>query len=369
LIGSPYGDQLRWKQQAINDALAGALGAGTVEVLPIIGSQSPFGYRNQAKLVLRQTRGGVIAGLYAPGTHDVIDVRQCPVHHPVINRVVVTVTTLLTDFGMPIYDERSGKGMLRYVVVRYSSWLRQAQVILVSSRQPPGLAQLVRRLRRVTKGLKSVVLNINRSSGNVIFGSRWMSLGGPEGIVERFGPVKLHVRAGSFLQANRWVATRLYRLADRWLSGRGDETVVDLYAGAGGIALTLAPSVARVFAVEESDTATGDARSNARRNGISNLRAISGAVENVLSQLRGQLGTVDAVTLNPPRTGVPERVVREIVALRPRAVLYLSCDVETLARDLARLSALGYRTVRAQPADMLPQTRHIECLALAERAS
>ena len=369
LIGRPYSEQLRLKQRVIETALAGALGAGAVDVLPIIGSETPFGYRNQARLVLRQSRAGVVAGLYAQGTHHVIDACECPVHHPAINRVVKAAIALLPDHGIPVYDERTGTGMLRYLVVRYSSWLRQTQVILVSAKRPPGLARFARGLRRVCRGLKSVVLNINPTRGNVIFGSRWMSLGGPDGIVERFGSLKLHASPGSFLQANRWIAARLYRLIDRWVSGRGEETVIDLYAGVGGIALTLAPGVRRVYAVEENETATGDARSNARRNGISNLRAVSGSVERVVAQLRRELGAVDVVTLNPPRSGVPEGVIAEVAALSPRTVLYLSCDAGTLARDLARLSALGYRTLRAQPADMLPQTEHIECLALAERVS
>ena len=368
LIGLAYTEQLRRKQRAVEAALASALGPGAVEMLPILGSHRPFGYRNQAKLVLRRTRLGVLAGLYAPGTHHVVDGRSCPVHHPAINRILMAATTLLTDEGIPIYDENSGTGMLRYLVVRYSFWLRQAQVILVSAKLPAGIGHFVRGLRRRCRALKSVALNLNPTRGNVMFGSRWMSVWGEDGIVERFGFLKLRARAGSFVQANPWIAARLYRLADGWVSGRAEETVVDLYAGVGGIALSLAPSVRRVYAVDENETATGDSRSNARRNGISNLRALAGPVEEVVVELRRELGTVDVVTLNPPRTGVTEKVIDEVVGLRPRAVLYLSCDVDTLARDLSRLALLGYRTVRAQPADMLPQTEHIECLVLAERS-
>jgi 23S rRNA (uracil1939-C5)-methyltransferase len=339
-----------------------------VDELPIIGSRAVFGYRNQAKLVLRRTRTEVIAGLYAPGTHRLVDTRACPVHHPAINRIVQTATALLTAGDISIYDERTRSGALRYLVVRYSFWLRQAQVILVAAERPPGLATFVRTLRRRCRALKSVVLNVNASPGNVIFGSQWIPLGGPEGIVERFGHVKLHARAGSFLQANPWVATRLYRLAGEWLAGSGEETIVDLYAGIGGIGLTVAPSVRRVYAVEESERAVSDARSNARRNGISNLRALAGRAEQMAAQLRRDVGAADVVSLNPPRTGVPAAVIDEVAALRPRLVLYLSCDPETLARDLVRLRERGYVPRRVQPADMLPQTEHVECLAMAELA-
>jgi 23S rRNA (uracil1939-C5)-methyltransferase len=268
-----------------------------------------------------------------------------------------------------MYDERARTGILRYIVVRYSSWLRQAQIILVTAERPPGLAGFVRGLRRRCRDLVSVVLNINPTHGNVIFGSDWITFYGRDGIVERFGSVKLQARAGSFLQANPWVAGRLYRTAERWVAGRGGETLVDLYTGVGGIAVTVAPSVGRVYAIEENPRATGDARSNARRNGISNLRVLTGQVERLLPELRRELGSADVVTLNPTRGGAPAALLMEIAALRPRAVLYLSCDVETLVRDLGRLGTLGYRAVRAQPADMLPQTEHIECLVLAERGS
>jgi 23S rRNA (uracil1939-C5)-methyltransferase len=366
-VGQPYTEQLRRKQAAVEAALAGALGAGTVEVLRIIGSRAPFGYRNQAKMVLKRTRTGVVAGLYAPGTHRVVDAGACPVHHPAINRILATTTALLAEHDISIYDEREAQGALRYLVVRYSLWLRKAQVILVSTECPPALAGFIRVLRRRCRDVQSVVLNLNASRGNVIFGSQWMAVGGPTGIVDRVGTLKLHVSAGSFLQANPWIAGRLYRLAGRWVSGHADETVADLYAGVGGVALTVAPDVRRVYAVEENAMATADCRSNARRNGISNVRALNGSVEELVAQLHNDLGACDVVTLNPPRTGVPADVLAGVAALRPRALVYLSCSIETLARDLARLRAHGYATRRVQPADMLPQTDHVECLALLER--
>lgn len=338
---------------------------GRPEVLPMIGSRSPFGYRNQAKLVLRRVRGRVIAGLYAPGTHRVVDVRSCPVHHPAINGVVAAAIELMEAANVSIYDEDTGTGALRYLVVRYSFWLRQSQVILVAAETPAGLGRLVRDLRRRCRTLRSSVLNINPSRGNVIFGPRWLALGGAPAILERMDRLTLQARAGSFIQANPWVAGRLYRTAGRWAGIRDTDTVADLYAGIGGLALTLAPAVRRVYAIEENEIAVGDARSNARRNGIGNVRGLAGAVESVLPQLRHDIGRADVVTLNPPRSGVADAVVPEIAALEPRAVLYLSCDPTTLARDLARLHAHGYRTVRVQPADMLPQTAHVECLALA----
>jgi len=350
----------------VERALETALGPGRVEVQRILGSRMPFGYRNQAKLVLRRTRQGVVAGLYAPGTHRVVDASACAVHHPAINRVLAVITELLSDSDITIYDERTAQGALRYCVVRYSVWLRQVQVILVSAERPPGLAGFIRALRRRCRDLKGIVLNLNADRGNVIFGSQWIPVGGRPGIVDRFGAVKLHISAGSFLQANPWIAGRLYRQAARWVGGRADDTVVDLYAGVGGIALTMAPDVRRVYAVEESELATGDCRSNARRNGISNLRALAGPAEDVVAQLRTDLNSVDVVTLNPPRTGVPPSALAAIAALQPRAMVYLSCSVDTLARDLAELQGHGYVARCIQPADMLPQTEHVECLALIE---
>jgi len=294
-----------------------------------------------------------------------VDARACAVHHPAINQVVAATVELLERGGASIYDERSRRGALRYLVVRHSFWQRRTQLVFVAAEQPVGLGALLRALRRRCRTVASVVLNMNASPGNVIFGPKWIALGGAEAIVERMNGVKLQARAGSFIQANPWIAGRLYLTLDRWVGGAGGETVVDLYAGIGAIALTLAPSMRRVYAIEEGEIATGDARSNARRNGIGNLRALAGPVEQLLPQLRRDLGSADVVTMNPPRSGVPAEVLAEVAALRPRAVAYLSCDLASLARDLAQLAVHGYRTVRIQPADMLPQTEHVECLALA----
>jgi 23S rRNA (uracil1939-C5)-methyltransferase len=367
LVGQPYTAQLRLKQAAVERVLGAALGPGAPEILPILGARTPFGYRNQAKLVLRQTRAGLLAGLYAPGTHHVVDASACAVHHPAINRIVAVTTALITAARMPIYDERTGGGALRYLVVRHGLWQRRAQVILVAARRPEGLAALAHQLRRRCPTVASIVLNLNPAPRNVLFGPRWIALVGADGIVDRFGHVKLLARAGAFLQANPWVAGRLYGLVERWVAAHGRETVIDCYAGIGGIALTVAPGAGRVFAIEENTIAADDARSNARRNGVSNLRVLAGPVERVLPLLRREIGQADAATLNPPRAGVPPDVLDEIAALGPRRIVYVSCNPETLGRDLARLATGGYRTLHVQPVDMFPQSDQIECVALAER--
>lgn len=367
LIGRPYAQQLRHKEAILQAALNALPRRHSGEVLPIIGSRATFGYRNQAKLVLGKARTGVRAGLYAPGTHRLVDASACVVHHPAINKVVAAVRRLVDRSGLSIYDERSGEGTLRYLIVRYSFWLRQSLAVFVATERPACLTGLARDLRRSVRGLTGVVLNLNRTRGNVLFGDAWLSLSGRDGLVDRFGTLKLGTRAGSFVQANPWVAGRLYRTVEKWVRGRDHETIVDLYAGTGAIALTVAPGVKRVFAVEESETAVGDARSNARRNGISNVRVLSGAAETVLRGLRGDLGKADVVTLNPPRTGVLSEVVDAVAALDPRTIVYMSCNPKTLVRDLERFRQSGYVTERLQPADMLPQTEHVECLALLNR--
>jgi len=259
--------------------------------------------------------------------------------------------------------------MLRYLVVRYSSWHRQTQVIVVSAKRPPALGRFARGLRRVCRGLKSVVLNIQpdprqRDLRNPVDVARRAG-----GIVERFGSLKLQASPGSFLQANRWVAARLYRLIDRWVSGRGEETVIDLYAGSAASRSPWRPGFDVYMRSKRTRRRRANARSNARRNGISNVRAVSGSVERVVVQLRRELGAVDVVTLNPPRSGVPEGVIAEVAALSPRTVLYLSCDAGTLAtRPLpAQRSRLPHAT-RAAGRHASADRAH-RGLALAERVS
>jgi 23S rRNA (uracil1939-C5)-methyltransferase len=367
LIGMPYGPQLERKQEAVRAALAAHPVLAGIAVPKPIGSPKAFGYRNQAKLVARRIRGTLRLGLYRPGTHEVADVGRCPVHDPTIGRVLEGLREIVERHGVPTYDERSGQGWLRYVVVRCSGWQRSAQVILVvRDRSFEGERQLVRALMRL-HGVTSVVLALNPQPGNAIFAGRFVAAAGKDALIERVGDLRLKTRAGVFLQANIGVARRLYEHVTRWADPRAGEVCVDLYCGVGAISFHLAAHAGRVFGLEESPIAVLDAKENIRLNGFHNVRFLAGPADGLLPDLAARLERVDLITLNPPRKGVDEPTRRAIVACGAARLVYMSCDPVTLARDLAWFAAHGYATEAVQPFDLLPQTDHVECVALLRR--
>jgi 23S rRNA (uracil1939-C5)-methyltransferase len=335
----------------------------------VVGSRDLFGYRNVAKLAVRAGQGGELrAGVYAPGTHRLVDADGCAVQHPAINALVAATLEEASAAGIEPFDERDGSGELRYIVVRHSAWMRRALLVLVSAQQDDRrLRALSRRLAARCRSLGGVVLNFNAEPGNVIFGRRFSTLRSGATLLERLGFLKLQVSPASFLQANPWTARRIYETALAWAAPQPDEVTVDLFCGIGPLSLYLATRARLVVGVEESPSSVRDARANQRRNAFHNLRFEQGRAEEALPRLRETLRRVQVVTLNPTRKGASHGVLASIAGLDPRRIVYVSCDTDTLARDLERLAALGYRTARLQPFDMLPQTEHVEVVALLER--
>ena len=367
LIGRLYGEQLRLKHQRVAEAFARFPTTAALPIAPVIGSPRAFGYRNQAKLVARRVGRGLRLGLYRPGSHQVVDIRQCPTHHPLINRALAIVAEAVEHYGIPIYDERTRAGILRYVVVRVSNWAKTVQVILVThGRSLPQARELVRALvRRGT--VVSVVQNVNADPGNVIFGPTFVPLTRDATLIERVGALKLKTHAGAFLQANIPVARKLYEHALQWVAPQATEIAADLYCGVGAMAFHLGTAAKLVVGIEESPIAVADAKANARFNGFHNIRVDCGVVAKLLPEWRQRVPQFDILTLNPPRKGVDAETRAAIIACAAKRVAYISCDPTTLARDLDWFAAHDYRTMQVQPFDLLPQTDHVECVAALVR--
>ena len=367
--GLPYREQLARKRRRVESAIAARPSLGGAVVEDVVGSRDLFGYRNVAKLAVRAGKGGSLrAGVYAPGTHRLVDAQGCAVQHPALNAVVAATLAEASAAGIEPYDERDGSGELRYIVARYSAWTRRVLLVLVSAqRDDRRLRELARRLAARCRPLAGVVFNYNAERGNVILGRHFSTLRPSATLLERFGVLKLQVSPGSFLQANPWAARRIYETAVEWAAPEPQDVAVDLFCGIGPLSLYLATGARLVVGVEESPSAVRDARANQRRNAFHNLRFEQGRAEDVLPRTRQTLDGAQIVTLNPTRKGATQEVLTSIAALGPQRIVYVSCDADTLARDLERLAALGYRTARLRPFDMLPQTDHVEVVALLER--
>jgi len=367
-IGRPYGEQLRLKQERVRQAFSRYSSLATIEIPAVIGSPRAFGYRNQVKLVARRARRGLLLGIYRPQSHQVVDIAQCPVHAQLINRVLARTREVLERFEVPVYDERTHTGNLRYVVARVSQWTKRAQVILVTrDRVLPQTRSLVAQLQRI-HGVVSVVQNINDEAGNVILGPTFVPLTRETALVERIGFLKLKTQAGAFLQANITAARRLYERVLEWAAPTADDIAVDLYCGVGALTFYLATGAKHVYGIEDSLRAVIDAKANTRLNGFHNVRFYAGEVASTLPELAQRLNKIDVITLNPPRKGADAAARAAISACAPRRLVYISCYPDTLARDLDWFADLGYRVVQVQPFDLLPQTEHVECVAALGRA-
>lgn len=360
LVGRAYADQLATKTEIVHTALAGALGEDAVRVVaPIVAAPAREGYRVQSKLMVRDTSRGPIVGLYRPGTHRIEDASGCPLHDALIHAAIPLIRDALRDERIAIHG--AGRAGVRYLLLRASVATQRLLVTLVSSRvELDAVARLTRRLRR-TLPLAGLHVNENTTTGNVILGERMHRVWGETDLLERYGEVAIAAPATAFVQANTVMAARIYAEIARQAALTGTERVVDLYCGVGGIALTLAAGAREVVGIEESGDAVAAARRNARRNRRPNVRFEVGRVESALAA--AVRDGVDLVTVNPPRKGCGDAVVRALAVAAPPRILYLSCSPASLARDAAGLVAAGYRLERVQPLDLLPQTEHVEVLA------
>jgi 23S rRNA (uracil1939-C5)-methyltransferase len=307
-------------------------------------------------------------GIYRRASHDVVDLEDCPLHHALVNRVIKAASEGISKLKVPIWQEKNKTGILRYLVVRVSASSNQAMVTFVTYRR--AFNEIHHLARFIQERVPQVVVtcqNVNSSEGNVIFGAHDHFLTKQQTVQDRIGEVEVLISPRSFLQVNNEAAALLYHAVLERAGLDGKQTVLDLYCGIGGIALTLAPHAKRVVGFELNPEAVADARRNARLNQRRNCRFEAGDVRELLADLAEDDERVDLVVLNPPRKGCEREVLQQVAGLAPQRIIYVSCSPQTLARDLDILSGLGYDCREVQPVDMFPQTPHVENVALLER--
>jgi 23S rRNA (uracil1939-C5)-methyltransferase len=360
-----YEAQLAWKRTR----LARALGGLDVAVDACVASPRPLGYRNRSKLAAGGAGAKLVLGAYAPRTHDVVDTAGCRIAEPPLDDTAAALAALLRQANVTAYDERTLHGQLRHAVLRVA---HDGRVLAawVTARPLADGAALARAFRAARPEVIGVVEHVNRSRGNVIFAGAGGSdtvLDGAATIEDTLDvggrAVRVRLSPGAFFQANRAVAALAYAAIARALGVRAGDRVVDAYCGVGGIALALAPDAGEVVGIEAHAGAVADAAASAALNGVTNARFVAGDVGRELAALEG----ADVAVLNPPRKGCEPAVLAEVARLAPRAIAYLSCDPDTLARDLAVLATHGYRPRAVTPFDMLPHTPHVEALTILDR--
>ncbi len=364
LLSWKYEAQLDCKTKRVADALAAYPSLFEVALDEVWAAPDSLGYRASAKLVVARKRGKGQVGMYRRGSHDVVDIADCPLHHPLINRVAAVVREELDRRNISAYDANHRRGLLRYLLVRVSPAYDKAMVTFVTSeRNYREVTHLAKWVQRKVPEVISVHQNVNTSSGNVIFGRETYKVLGAPDLIDQVGDVRLRLGPTSFLQVHHAQAARIYRLVRDWCALREGESALDLYCGVGGISLHLAGKAHQVVGIETIAEAVRHAQANALMNGFSNCRFVSGDVETILADDLPMMGPLGAVVVNPPRSGCTPPVLTAIAAMQPRTLVYVSCHPDTLARDLALLVEQGFQVERVQPVDMFPQTPHVENVA------
>lgn len=361
-----YAEQLIQKEKQVRDNLQriAGLDMSQVNIHPTLGMDKPWRYRNKAQVPIGETEGGLVGGFYRQGTHEIIDMQECLIQHEQNDQVIQRVKEIASEINVKAYDEKTHHGLLRHVVVKYGFSTQELMIVLITNGgKIPQSDQLITRLRDEFTHLKSIVQNINTKRTNVIFGDKTILLWGEEYIHDYIGNIRFAISARSFYQVNPTQTKVLYDKALEYADLQGNETVIDAYCGIGTISLFLAQKAKKVLGVEIVPEAIADAKRNARLNNFNNVEFAVGEAEKVIPWWQAQGIMADVIVVDPPRKGCEESLLQTIIEMKPKRVVYVSCNPATLARDLKILAAGGFKTKEVQPVDMFPHTSHVECVS------
>lgn len=371
-----YAEQLRFKEKKIAQNLQRIGGMTEIPMEPIVGMESPFRYRNKAQFPIGQDKNGkLITGFYAGRTHQIMENRNCYLGVEQNEEILNRILAWMEENGVSAYQEETGKGLVRHVLIRFGFTTKEIMVCLVvNGKKLPAEKKLIQSLTEL-EGMTSITLSVNRERTNVIMGKEIRCLWGQEFITDYIGTVKYQISPLSFYQVNPVQTEKLYSLALEYAGLTGEETVWDLYCGIGTISLFLAQKAKKVYGVEIVPEAIADAKNNAKINGIENAEFFVGKSEEVLPEYYekyakkhpGEHAHADVIVVDPPRKGCEENLLRTMADMQPDRIVYVSCDSATLARDLKILQELGYEVRKVRGVDQFPMTCHVETVVLLSK--
>lgn len=358
-----YEEELRLKKQRVQDNLS-RIGGSDVTVEEILGAQDTLRYRNKAQYPV--SKNGAV-GFYRARTHEVIECEQCLLVKPEADAAAEALREYMQSCRVAGYDERTGRGLMRHLYVRSNAAGESLICVLVNGDRLPKEDRLVALLRDACPKCTGIVLGTNTKKGNVILGDRYRTLWGEDRLEDTLCGKRFRLSVPSFYQVNRAQAERLYAKAIEFAGLTGQETVLDLYCGAGTITLALSDHAKKVLGAEIVPEAIDDARENAARNGVKNAEFFCGDASDVAKKLARENLRPDVITVDPPRKGLAADVVESIAEMQPQRVVYVSCDSATMARDVKRFAALGYKAKRACAVDLFPRADHVETVCLLSK--
>ena len=361
-----YEKQLEFKTSKVRGHLERIGGFTDIPMEKILGMDQPFHYRNKAQFPVGKSKDGrIITGFYAGRTHSIIENRDCALGVTRNKEVLDRVIAHMEKFHIQPYDENTGKGLVRHVLIRYGFFTDEMMVcLIINGEKLPGEEALVKSLRQIPEAV-SVMVNVNKKRNNVILGEKVRLLWGQPYITDKIGEISYQISPLSFFQVNPYQTGRLYGKALEYAQLSGNETVWDLYCGIGTISLFLAQKAKMVRGVEIIPAAIENAKENARLNGFDNTEFFVGKAEEVLPEQFARTGErADVIVVDPPRKGCDETLLSTIIKMQPDRVVYVSCDSATLARDLKYLCERGYELKKVCPVDMFPNTVSVETVVL-----
>ncbi|WP_269919318.1 23S rRNA (uracil(1939)-C(5))-methyltransferase RlmD [Caldifermentibacillus hisashii] len=360
-----YEGQLQFKQNLVEQTLTRIGKLQDVNIHPIIGMEQPFHYRNKAQVPVGERNGRLITGFYKPRTHEIIDTDESVIHMEAINDAIKIVKEICSELGVAAYNEEAHTGVLRHIMARFGRKTDELMIVLITRTEKlPHREEIVGKIVAALPNVKSIVHNVNPKRTNVILGERTQVLWGQDVIYDYIGNVKFAISPRSFYQVNPVQTKVLYDKALAYAGLTGEEIVFDAYCGIGTISLFLAQQAKKVYGVEVVSDAINDAKKNADLNGITNVEFTVGEAETVIPNWAKEGIHADVIVVDPPRKGCDAALLKTIIEMKPKRVVYVSCNPATLARDLGILEADDYQTVEVQPVDMFPMTMHVECCAL-----
>lgn len=363
LLDMPYEEQLKKKQKDVEGLLKGICKVG-----PITGMEQPFHYRNKVHAVFGHRKGKPVSGVYREGTHEIVPVETCMIEDEKADEIIGTIRNLLTSFKIKTYDEGTGYGLLRHVLVKRGFATNQVMVVLVTTSPVfPSRNNFVRVLREQHPEIITVVQNQNDRITSMVLGDRERVLYGKGYIEDELCGCRFRISSKSFYQVNPVQTEKLYEKALELAGLTGTETVIDAYCGIGTIGIVASRRAKQVIGVELNQDAVRDAAANARLNKAANVQFYCNDAGRFMTGMAEQNAHADVLFMDPPRSGSTEEFIRAAAKLGPKRIVYISCNPETLARDLKVFRQHGYRAGEAWPYDLFPQTGHVETVVLLSK--
>jgi 23S rRNA (uracil-5-)-methyltransferase RumA len=325
-----------------------------------IGMEEPWKYRNKAQFQVGLLKGKVMAGLYGANSHRLININECIVQRPETTKVINNVKQILQDLKISIYDERKRNGLVRTIVTRIGVSTGEVQLVLITSKEElPKKDLLIQEVKKRLPEVKSIMQNVNGQKTSLIFGDKTFTLDGKETIEEVLGDLSFDLSARAFFQLNPTQTVKLYDEVKKEAGLTGKEKIVDAYCGVGTIGLWLADEAGEIRGMDVIEDSIVDANKNAKAKGYDNAHYVVGKAEYWMPKWVKEGWKPDVIVVDPPRTGCDEKLLKTILDVKPKKVVYVSCNPSTLAKDVKILTKL-YKVERIQPVDMFPQTAHVE---------